>query len=194
MRKLNWSSNQNGGETALYAIDGDAETFRTRGAATPGIESIELSALDSGQTYALVELQPVETPLAQLSDRACSLPNLVIHRPIIYRDGCIIAHVIGEPERLQTAIYQAEQAVSVRVDEIGTVRGDPVRSTASLSDRQREALAAAIELGYYDRPRRATHADVAEVLDCAPPTASEHLQKAEAKVVRATMDEFGPSV
>ena len=44
-------------------------------------------------------------------------------------------------------------------------------------------VAAARDLGYYDLPREATHADVAERLGCAPGTASEHLRKAEAKLV-----------
>jgi predicted DNA binding protein len=60
-----------------------------------------------------------------------------------------------------------------------------------LSDRQREAVTVALELGYYNQPRGATHEDVAAELDCAPPTASDHLQKAEATIIRAAMDEFG---
>lgn len=58
-----------------------------------------------------------------------------------------------------------------------------VNPATTLSERQREALRAALELGYYDTPREATHADVAAELDCAPNTASEHLQKGEAKLV-----------
>jgi predicted DNA binding protein len=56
-----------------------------------------------------------------------------------------------------------------------------------LSDRQREAVRAALDIGYYDQPRGATHEDVAAALDCAPSTASEHLRKAEAELVRAAM-------
>jgi predicted DNA binding protein len=33
----------------------------------------------------------------------------------------------------------------------------------------------ALELGYYETPREATHTNVAERLDCAPNTATEHL-------------------
>ncbi|MFC6963264.1 helix-turn-helix domain-containing protein [Halocatena marina] len=54
---------------------------------------------------------------------------------------------------------------------------------SGLSDRQRAALLAAFDLGYYEQPRQATHKDVAARLDCAPNTASEHLQKAEMKVI-----------
>ncbi len=53
--------------------------------------------------------------------------------------------------------------------------------------RQRAAVRAAVDLGYYDQPRRATHGDVAERLGCAASTASEYLRKAEAKLVRAAM-------
>lgn len=193
-RKVNWSATRDGGETVLYAIDGDAAYFRDRAGEAPSVESVELSPNEQGQTYALVEMQPLETPLVNLSDRACSRPGLVIHRPIVYRDGQIIGHVIGEPEHLQAAIDQVDEMIRVRIDEIGTVRGDPTGSTSRLSQGQREALATAFELGYYDQPRRATHADVAEELGCAPPTASEHLQKAEAKLVHAAMDELGQQV
>ncbi|NIW27840.1 MAG: helix-turn-helix domain-containing protein, partial [Actinobacteria bacterium] len=75
------------------------------------------------------------------------------------------------------------EAVSVEVREIGAVSGP--NPAARLSDRQREAVEAGLELGYYEVPRAATHRDVADRLGCSPSTASEHLQKAEAKLVRA---------
>ncbi|MFQ3294867.1 MAG: putative DNA binding protein [Halobacteriales archaeon] len=56
-----------------------------------------------------------------------------------------------------------------------------------ISERQRVAVLAALELGYYDTPRRATHEEVADAIWVAPSTVSEHLQKAELKLVRATM-------
>jgi predicted DNA binding protein len=56
-----------------------------------------------------------------------------------------------------------------------------------LTPRQREALRVAIDLGYYDRSSQATHTDVAAALGCAPSTASEHLKKGEAALVRAAL-------
>lgn len=192
--KVNWNATRDRGETALYAIDGDAEHFRDRAATIGGIESVALSANERGETYALVEMQPLETPMARLSDRACALPELVIQRPLVYRDGAVHGRVVGDPDRLQTALDRAGDVIDLRIDEIGTVRGNPAGPSPALSDRQREALAVALELGYYDRPRGATHADVAAELECASATASEHLQKAEAKVVREAMADFGPTV
>ena len=115
-------------------------------------------------------------------------------KPIVYRDGTIDVRVVGDQESLQAAFDQAAAVVDVSIDEISAFRGDLDQPRATLSERQREAVEVALALGYYDRPRGATHEDVAEELDCAPATASDHLQKAEAKLVRAAMDEFGPDV
>ena len=41
----------------------------------------------------------------------------------------------------------------------------------------------AVEEGYYDVPRQATHKDIADNLGCAPSTVDEHLRKAESRVV-----------
>jgi predicted DNA binding protein len=78
--------------------------------------------------------------------------------------------------------------MDVQVERIGRFQGGAEDPLASLSERQREALEAGLDLGYYDRPRTATHDDIADALGCAPPTASEHLQKAEAALVRAALD------
>ncbi|MFC6874642.1 helix-turn-helix domain-containing protein [Halobellus marinus] len=73
-------------------------------------------------------------------------------------------------------------------------RSADVNPATTLSDRQQEALQTAVELGYYDTPREDTHADVADELGCAPNTASEHLQKGEAKLVRGRLAAFTPSL
>lgn len=42
-----------------------------------------------------------------------------------------------------------------------------------LTARQQEVLAVAVERGYYDDPRGATHADIADELGLAPATVGE---------------------
>ncbi|MFB6160523.1 MAG: helix-turn-helix domain-containing protein [Haloferacaceae archaeon] len=51
-----------------------------------------------------------------------------------------------------------------------------------LTDRQREVLTTAYEMGYFERPRRANATEVAAALDIAPSTFREHLSVAETKV------------
>ncbi|MDT3434194.1 helix-turn-helix domain-containing protein [Haloarcula sp. 1CSR25-25] len=57
--------------------------------------------------------------------------------------------------------------------------------TDSLTDRQREVLATAHEAGYYNWPRGATAADLADRLDVSEPTLHKHLRAAEQKLVAA---------
>ncbi len=57
-----------------------------------------------------------------------------------------------------------------------------------MTERQREALEAALSVGYYEVPREADHEAVADAIDCAPSTAAEHLRRGEANALRALFD------
>ncbi|WP_101295983.1 helix-turn-helix domain-containing protein [Halegenticoccus soli] len=54
----------------------------------------------------------------------------------------------------------------------------------SLTQRQREVVRTAYEMGYYEVPRRVSTADVASELDVDQSTVSEHLQRAERNLLR----------
>ncbi len=190
-RLVDWSMTADDQSTLLYTVDGDPTPVAERAADTAGIESVELSATAEGQTYVLVVMRPLETPLFAAIHRASTQAGLIVRKPIVYRDGTMAARVVGDAGALQRALDAAPDGVDVQIDEIGRLRAHADEPVASLSKRQREAVTAALELGYYDQPRGATHEDVAAELGCAPPTASDHLQKAEATIVHAVMDQFG---
>lgn len=65
----------------------------------------------------------------------------------------------------------------------------PWSSPAVLTDRQQEALTAAVAVGYYEIPREGAVADVADAIDCSHSTAGELLRKAERTVLTAVIDE-----
>lgn len=190
-RLIDWSMSAGEQSTLLYAIDGDPTPFAEQAADTAGIDSVELSKTTRGRTHVLVVMRPLETPLFSAIYRASSQPGLIVRKPIVYRNRTMSARVVGDASPLQNALDAAPDGVTVEIDEIGQVAGDGNDPVAKLSDRQREAIEAAIELGYYSLPRGATHEEVAAELGCTPPTASEHLQKAEARIIHAVMDEFG---
>jgi predicted DNA binding protein len=189
-RLVDWSMTAGEQSTLLYAVEGDPTAFAERAVDTPGIESVELSETTQGQTYVLVVMRPLETPLFAAIHRASSQPGIIVRKPIVYRGGTMAARVVGDAAALQRALEAAPDGVEVRIDEIGRLRWQADDPVARLSDRQREALTIALELGYYSQPRGTTHEDIAAELDCAPATASDHLQKAEATIVRAVMDEL----
>lgn len=181
-------------ETFLIAIDGDASAFAARAGDTQGVESVDVSEVGNERAYAILVLRPLDTPVIEAIHRAGPRSGFVLRTPIVYRDGAMSGRAVGDPAQLQRALDRAPDGMDVRVEEIGEFRGDLDDPRSRLSARQREALEVAHELGYYDQPRAATHADVADEIGCAPQTASAHLQKAEAKLVDATLDEFGPDV
>jgi predicted DNA binding protein len=190
-RLVDWSMTASEQSTLLYIVDGDPTPFAEQAANTAGIDSVELSDTKQGRTYAMVVMRPLETPMFAAIHRASTQAGLIVRKPIIYRDGTMSARVVGDAGALQRALEAAPDGVEVQIDTISQFYGHTDDPVVGLSDRQREAVAVALELGYYNQPRGATHEDVAAELDCAPQTASDHLQKAEANIIRAVMDEFG---
>jgi len=189
-RAVDWNRGATATSTHLYAIDGDGETFVDLAADAPGVESVTQTETetDTGVSYAILELRDEDVPIFGGSARAIDRAGLVVRRPLVYRDGRITGHIVGDPDVLQATIDQTPAAVSVQIDEIRQFPGRRAEPSSALSERQQEALETALELGYYDTPRDATHEDVAAELGCAPNTASRHLQKGEAKLVRAGLD------
>jgi predicted DNA binding protein len=191
-RLLDWNTTADR-DTVLYAIRGDSTRFAEAAPEAPAVASVETAAAGSEWTHALVEIRTSETETFDAVRRARTRPGLVVRKPIVYRDGAMEFRVVGDPAPLQAALEAAPEGVDVEVEAVGRLRGAPHAPAATLSDRQREAVEAALAAGYYDQPRGATHEDVATALGCAPATASDHLQKAEAKLVRAALDDLRPA-
>ncbi|WP_311172179.1 helix-turn-helix domain-containing protein [Halobellus ordinarius] len=56
-----------------------------------------------------------------------------------------------------------------------------------LTDRQREALRIAYELGYFDIPRQASLGEIATELDISPSSVSERLRRAQTQLIEETV-------
>ena len=114
---------------------------------------------------------------------------LIVVPPIVYHeDGRVTVSLFGPDDRLQAAVEGIPDPVEVQVEAVGGLEAAAPGARTSVTERQREAVEAALERGYYDVPRTADHEDVADAIDCAPSTAAEHLRKAEAAVVAHTFD------
>lgn len=101
-------------------------------------------------------------------------------------EGQLKLTIVGETNGEITGVLDEIPAeIEISVERIGPYIEDPKSMTDLLTDRQREILEVALASGYYDVPRRATHRDVAEQLELAVPTVSEHLQKIEARIFGA---------
>ncbi|GCF15519.1 hypothetical protein Harman_34540 [Haloarcula mannanilytica] len=63
-----------------------------------------------------------------------------------------------------------------------------VLDRAKLTERQREVLGRAHEMGYFEHPREATAGDVADALDISTSTFTEHLAAAQRKLLDDLLD------
>lgn len=173
------------GATALFHVEGDDAALREGFADAPEVRHAEFVPAPTDGFYLLLSLDVGEVPLLAPFFETVARERLVVLPPAVYGDGGVHVRLVGTTTTISRIVEVLPDAVDLEVHEVGE-RGLAAGSiTASLSDRQREAVRAALELGYYDQPRGTTHGDVSEVLGCAPSTASEHLRKAEAKLVRA---------
>ena len=68
-----------------------------------------------------------------------------------------------------------------------TREGDAEPPGDGLTDRQREALRTAYELGYFDIPRSASLEDVADRLGISASSASERLRRAQTQLIEETV-------
>jgi predicted DNA binding protein len=109
--------------------------------------------------------------------------GLVIDPPVVFtgRDGLRMT-VIGTAEMVQQAMECFPSEIACSVERIGQYAGDQLL-LSPLTDRQREVLETAFEMGYYEVPRRTTHQDIAAALDLSGSTVDEHLQKAECRLM-----------
>ncbi|QLD89406.1 helix-turn-helix domain-containing protein [Natronomonas salina] len=112
--------------------------------------------------------------------------ELILDMPLEYTaDGGLRAHIVGEEDVIREVIPQVPDGIGLNLEQISDYVPEEERLFAMLTDRQQETLQAALEVGYYEVPRQATHQDIADFLDRSDGTVGEHLRKIEAKVMAA---------
>lgn len=108
---------------------------------------------------------------------------LIVQFPIEHTgDGGLRGTVIGDQGAFGPGVAALPDELDLEVESTGEYHPEMETVFATLTDRQREILATAIRLGYYEDPRRAAQQDIAEAMDIASGTVSEHLRRIEATV------------
>jgi len=118
-------------------------------------------------------------------------------RDVFARNGSlVITFHVSSIETLQDILAGLNSEWSnVSVDRL--VRSDDDREVESLvlvdrstlTERQRDVLETAHEMGYFDHPKRANAGEVADALDINATTFTEHLSAAQRKLFKAIMNE-----
>ena len=177
---------------SLFHVEGsnpEREPYATALRDTDGVADFELDRRgDVLYLYVLETRSPFDARLATTFSRL----RLVVVPPVDFvADRTIRLTVVGSADAVASAVGALPEGVDREVRRVGGFDGtivDPSPS-AGLTARQREAIEAAVAVGYYGATREGGVDDVADRLGCATGTAAEHLRKAEARVMRAVVGE-----
>ncbi|MDG5817993.1 helix-turn-helix domain-containing protein [Natronococcus sp. A-GB7] len=171
-----------GVETITSFVDGDPAAYEPLLADSERVREYELTPAEDGFfLYLRQELGPEGISLLD----ALAQETVVVVPPIEIRaDRTMRLTLVGHPDDLGTILETVPDGVSLDV----LWARDELTVSGSVSDRQREALEAARELGYYEVPRRNGIEAVAAELECAVSTASELLRRGEAAAVNGVLD------
>jgi hypothetical protein len=187
-RLLQWNPAVGQTNTMIFHAEGPPDPYAD---ALDDVETVlehEVLPADGEAFYVYVR-ERLNAGARRLTD-AFTRGSLVVMPPIEYRnDRTIGLTVVGTATALQRALDEAPAGVAVDVQRIGQYDAGRMDAASALSERQSAAVTVALDRGYYETPREATVADVAERLDCAPGTAAEHLRKAEAALVHRVVGE-----
>ncbi|PSP81658.1 DNA-binding protein [Halobacteriales archaeon QS_4_69_225] len=178
---LHVDARADGTTVLLYRVTGDGARFADALEKRAGVVDHDVVDLAGNGYHAFVQADAVDDGGVLLEiarDNA-----LIVDTPLEFTDEGLRATLVGTHENLRAALGAVPDGLDFSVDNAGTYVPGGEDLLSPLTDRQLEVFETAVEEGYYDVPRQATHKDIADNLGCAPSTVDEHLRKAESRVV-----------
>lgn len=169
--------------TLVFHVDGPPERYEAELQEIDRIETYELSPHPDGTFYLYVSERP--SARGQQFAGAFARPGVIVVTPIDYRaDGTVRLTLVGPAGELQDALEETPAGMEATVHSLGEYDARRFDAGGDLTDRQFEAVTAAIDCGYYETPSEGGVDDVSDRLDCTPSTAAELLRRAEKRVMR----------
>ena len=173
-----------GSAILLYRLEGTPDPLIEALSDHPDVLAHDLMDLEDDGFHLYLHVSP-DGSARKLMDLAEEYA-LIIETPFEFIHGnSVRMTVIGDHDMLRSAIEELPGSLTVSVDQVGTYAPDRRDMLSALTDRQLEVFRTAVESGYYEIPRRATHKEIADSLECAPSTVDEHLRKAESRVLQS---------
>ncbi|WP_254837925.1 helix-turn-helix domain-containing protein [Natronomonas marina] len=178
---LHVDARADGTTVLLYRVTGNGEAFDDALDGQPAVFDHEVVDLAGDGYHAFVQAKAAEEG-GTLLDVAHE-HTLIVDTPLEFAEDGLRATLVGTHDNLRAALGTIPDTLEFSVNDAGTYIPGNEDLLSPLTDRQLEVFETAVQEGYYDVPRKATHKDIAENLGCAPSTVDEHLRKAESRVV-----------
>jgi predicted DNA binding protein len=163
----------------LLAITGqeDPKTLRNFLSSREGITRTEI-LLDEADKK-LISFYFKHGPLGEIILKT----GVHIRHPLELKDGVISVNLIGTSKNIKQFFEKAERLKEVSMEIVRKSELKRLRKPR-ITKKQEQILKTAIKLGYYDIPRGITTAGLAGKMSLAPSTLSEHLRKAENRIIK----------
>lgn len=163
----------------LAEVAGDLDRYREIMETSASVHEFAVSGEGTGYCYSRVDPTPLTREL-MASDRSA---DFILKTPIEYTDdGGQRVTLVGREEDFSGGALETPPSVDVELESTGPYHPDAGGPFADLTERQREVLAEAVRLGYYENPRQATLDDVAAELGVGAGTVGKHLRNVESAV------------
>jgi predicted DNA binding protein len=173
---------EDGTAVVLLEFSGNVDRLEELIGDTPEILSYDLSRSDSGAfSYSRITADEELQQLYSVPQRR----ELVLDTPMRYTDrGALEVRAIGNQRAIREAINDVPNGLTLKFLSTGEYDPDQPESDGQLTERQREILRTAVEMGYYEEPRETNYQEMAEELELSSGTVGEHLRKIESAVLK----------
>lgn len=175
---------EDGSVVVTYGVDGSGDALRTRLDDAP--EKVISYAIsdDSDALVAQLRFYPDETLERILGVQKSLGSSIAFPATYVGHDPATVELTeTGPRDVLRERIEHTRAVATVDITQLSRYRAGPGTVVHSLTARQREVLRTAIELGYYETPRGATHEDIAAELECSKSVVGQHLRRIEQSLV-----------
>ncbi|MFC4438971.1 MULTISPECIES: helix-turn-helix domain-containing protein [Natrialbaceae] len=177
-------------EYELFYVEADRGPYEAALERVDSVRWYDLTPVDDDAFYLYV-CQETRDEDVRWREAFAAL-DLVVVPPIVYdATAAFSMTVVGTGENLQAMLDGLPDEIDVTVRTIGEYDRRHAPLVDDLTDRQLEAVAAAVDVGYFEVPREGGVDEVAAELGCASSTASTLLQKAQARVMRRLVRRYG---
>jgi DNA-binding NarL/FixJ family response regulator len=173
---------EDGTAVVLLEFSGTVDRLEELLGDTPEILSYDLSLSDSSAfAYSRITADEELQRLYSVPQRR----ELVLDTPMRYTDrGALEVRAIGNQRAIREAINDVPDGLTLKFLSTGEYDPEAPESDSQLTERQREILRTAVEMGYYEEPRETNYQEMADELELSSGTVGEHLRKIESAVLK----------
>jgi predicted DNA binding protein len=174
-----------GTAVVLMEFTGDTDRLAELTGDHPDVRSYDIST-SGGATFTYSRITADEELLGLY--RIPTRHDIVLDTPMRYTDrGALRARAIGTQAAIAAAVQDIPDGLSPKFLSTGDYDPDRTALGDALTERQREILRVAIDMGYYEEPRQANYEDMAAELNLSSGTVGEHLRKIESAVLKRVL-------